>query len=157
MRNKYSFIIVIIFFIGGFFLINQPSPNSNLDKPQNGPQDIKYVKIGGTSVKVDLALTREEQAEGLSGRNGLKENEGMLFIFETPDTYNFWMKDMNFAIDMIWLNEGKEIIYIKKDARPESYPAVYGPEENAKYVLEVASGFSEKNNLKVGDTALFTY
>jgi uncharacterized membrane protein (UPF0127 family) len=105
-------------------------------------------------MKVELALTKEEQAQGLSGRNELRETEGMLFIFPQSGKYNFWMKDMNFPIDMIWVGEDMKVIYIKKDARPESYPEMYGPakgEQDAKYVLEVVSGFSEKNNLKEGD------
>ena len=70
------------------------------------------------------------------------------------------MKDMNFSIDMIWISENMKVVYIKKNARPESYPESYGPEGNdkpAKYILEINSGFSEKNNLKIGDSVLFTY
>ncbi len=122
-----------------------------------GPKDIKGLVIAGQSIKVDLALTDPVREQGLSGRNPLEENEGMLFVFEHPDKYNFWMKDMNFPIDMIWLNTDMKVVYIKKDARPELYPEEYGPEENATYVLEIASGFSEKNNLKIGDRATFTY
>jgi len=145
-----SFAIVIIFFIIGAFLINQPVKNL-------APENIKYVKIAGQNVKVDLALTEEIQAQGLSGRVSLKDNEGMLFIFPQSGNYSFWMKDMNFPIDMIWLNENKKVIYIKRNARPEFFPESYGPDENSKYVLEVISGFSEKNNLKVGDRVEFGY
>ena len=125
---------------------------------------IRYVRIAGVNIRVDLALTSTEQERGLSGRNILNNNEGMLFIFKYPGHYPFWMKDMNFPIDMIWLGEDLKVIYIKKDARPESYPATYGPEDvptqvgiptevGTKYVLEVVSGFSDKNNLQVGDRA----
>ena len=145
-----SFIIVIIFFIIGFFLINQPVKNL-------APENIKYVKIAGQNIKIELALTEETQAQGLSGRLLLKEDEGMLFVFERPGNYSFWMKDMNFPIDIIWLDEYKKVIYIKKDARPELFPESYGPETNSKYVLEVVSGFSEKNNLQVGDRVEFEY
>ena len=79
----------------------------------------------------------------------------MLFVFDKPGQYPFWMKDMNFAIDIIWIGEDLRVVYIKKDARPELYPETYTPTENAKYVLEVPAGFSEKNNLKVGDSASF--
>ena len=120
--------------------------------------NIKYVKIAGQNIKVELALTSAEQTQGLSGRPNLNENEGMLFVFTNPGKYPFWMKDMNFSIDIIWLSEDLKAVYIKKYARPESYPETYGPGENdgnAKYVLEVMSGFSDKNNLKVGDSAEF--
>jgi hypothetical protein len=170
MKKIFSFIIVIIFFLVGFFLINSsshPTP-SPIPDARGGigvrSEDIKYVKIAGQNIKVELALTPAQQEQGLSSRQGLAEglaeNTGMLFVFTNPGKYPFWMKDMNFPIDIIWLDENGNIVYIKKDARPELYPETYGPgpsDSEAKYVLEVISGFSDKNNLKVGDSALFTY
>jgi len=150
MKKESSFVLVLVFIVVTLFLISGNSTKYNLIK-------IKEVYLAGQSIKVDLALTPEEQAQGLSGRSELKENEGMLFVFEKPGIYPFWMKNMNFAIDMIWISETREIVYIKKDARPENFLETFGPEENAKYVLEVVSGFSEKNNLKEGDKVLFTH
>ena len=145
--NRNIFILIIVFLVG-FFLINYfPSKKEN----------IRYVKIVGQDIKVDLADTNESRAQGLSGRSDLKENEGMLFIFEHEGVYPFWMKDMNFDIDIIWINKDLKVVYVKKNATPESYPKTYIPSENAKYVLEVLSGFSDKNNLKIGDSVLFTY
>lgn len=132
-------------------------------------ESIKYVHIAGQNIQVELALTPQEQAQGLSGRRGLKEGEGMLFVFPRPGKYSFWMKNMNFPIDIIWLadppllSEGGarggdlKVIYIKKDAQPESYPETYEPDRNAKYVLEVTAGFSQKNNLRAGDKVQFIY
>ena len=145
-----SFIIIVIFFLVGIFLVGQPEKNLM-------PENIKSVKIAGQNIKVDLALTDSEIVQGLSGRRDLKDNEGMLFVFDRPGNYPFWMKDMNFSIDMIWIDENMKVVYIKKDARPESYPVTYGPNESAKYVLEVVSGFSDKNNLKAGDAVGFVY
>lgn len=126
----------------------------------NNSKTIKSVQIAGQNIKVELAITADEQQKGLSGRNNLKEDEGMLFVFKDSGNYSFWMKDMNFPIDMIWIGEDLKVIYIKKNALPESYPESFGPEisdKNVKYVLEVVSGFSDKNNLKIGDSVLFTY
>jgi uncharacterized membrane protein (UPF0127 family) len=119
--------------------------------------DVKGVKVAGRSVKVELALTPAAQTQGLSGRAGLSEDTGMLFVFAQPGKYYFWMKDMNFAIDMIWIGEDMKVIYIKKDARPAQYPDTYGPDQDAKYVLEVVSGFSDTYNLNPGDVVRFTY
>jgi uncharacterized protein len=156
MKNKnfvISFFIIIIFFLVGFLLINQPTKILKTE-------DIKSINIAGQNIKVDLALTEAEQAQGLSGRPSLAEDEGMLFVFANPGKYLFWMKDMNFPIDMIWLSSDLKVVYIEKNATPESYPETFGPGPNdgeAKYVLEVVSGFSDKNNLKVGDGMEFTY
>jgi len=151
MRKFLSgFVLVIAFFLIGFLLIGRTARNL-------APEDIKYVKIAGQDVKVDLALTPSEQTQGLSGRSGLPEDSGMLFVFDKPGKYFFWMKDMNFPIDIIWLGEDMKVIYIKKNALPESYPELYGPEADAGYVLEVGAGFSDKNNLQIGDSAQFIF
>lgn len=150
MKNKNIFfiLIIIIFFVAGFFLINYSPKNFDISK-------IQYVKIAGKTLKVDLALTPEAQEQGLSGRAGLKEDEGMLFVFNQAGQYSFWMKDMNFPIDIIWIGEDLRVVYIKKNALPGSYPETYGPEGISRYVLEVSSSFSEKNNLKEGDKVEF--
>lgn len=157
MKNKkkifFSFVIVTIFLLIGFFLINHSVKKPILSTPAN----IKYLEIGGQRVKVDLALTSAEHTQGLSGRKELTLNEGMLFVFNKPDKYLFWMKDMNFPIDIIWISEDMRIVYIKKDARPELYPETYGPNVDAKYVLEVMNGFSDINNLREGDSVKFIY
>ncbi|HYD90647.1 MAG TPA: DUF192 domain-containing protein, partial [Flavobacterium sp.] len=123
-------------------------------------QDKKFVEIAGTRINVKLAATPEERERGLSGSEKLQEDEGLLFVFDEPGEYVFWMKDMNFAIDIIWILESetgdKRIAYIKKDAKPDSYPETFGDGVIAKYVLEVNSGFSEKNNLKKGDKIEFS-
>jgi uncharacterized membrane protein (UPF0127 family) len=148
-RNIFYILVVIVFVFLCFFLIKTNS-SKNLEVEQ-----IQYVKIAGKILKVDLALTPEAQEQGLSGREKLKEDEGMLFVFNYTEQYPFWMKDMNFAIDIIWIGEDLRVVYIKKNATPESYPETFLPDQNAKYVLEVLSQFSEKNNLKVGDRVEF--
>jgi len=145
-KNLIYFSILIVFIVITFFLLN----NSNSVIDSNN-----YLKIAGQKIKIELVSTPSKLAQGLSGRAGLKENEGMLFVFEQAGNYSFWMKDMKFSIDIIWLSEDKKVVYLKKDARPESFPEMYGLKVNAKYVLEVISGFSEKYNLKVGDKVEF--
>jgi hypothetical protein len=135
-------VLIITVFIAGLFLL----------KNNNKEENFQHVIINGVTLKVDLATTSKEQEQGLSGRVGLKEDEGMLFIFDKPAPYAFWMKDMNFPIDMIWFGEDMHVVYIKRNATPESFPETFTPNQNAKYVLEVVSGFSDKNNIKDGDT-----
>ena len=146
MKNI-AYLILISFFVLFLFNINQ----------KQDPTETKIVSVRDMKVKVDLALTLEEQGQGLSGRESLKEDEGMLFVFEKPGQYSFWMKDMNFPIDIIWIGENLKVVYIKENVLPESYPETYGPDRDAKYVLEVISGFSEKNNLKIGDRVEFAF
>ena len=144
--KKYIIFLVIVFFIIFVVSINPPR------LVEEGVGGGNTVKIGGQTIEVDVADTPAEQAQGLSGREGLAEDEGMLFIFDKPGIHGFWMKDMKFTIDIIWLDEDMRIVYIKENARPELYPETYGPDDGTSmYVLEVVSGFSQMNNLKVGD------
>ncbi|MEK7088861.1 MAG: DUF192 domain-containing protein [Patescibacteria group bacterium] len=145
----FSWILIIIFSFFGFLLIKNNSYKSF------EINQIYSVKIAGKILKVELALTPEAQERGLSGRKELKEDESMLFIFNHTGKYPFWMRDMNFPIDIIWIGENLRVVYIKKDAKPESYPETFTPNQDVKYVLEVFSSFSEKNNLKEGDKVEF--
>ena len=139
-KSIFSFVAVALLIIVGFLLITS--------KAEEG-----YLNIAGQKIKIEIADTPEAQSRGLSGRKSLPETEGMLFVFEQPGKYAFWMKDMNFAIDMIWLTEDLKVVFIKKNATPDSYPTSFVPEENAQYVLEVVSGFADKHGLEVGDEA----
>jgi len=146
------FIIIIIFILIISFLLINKNKNSenNFDV-----RHTKYVKIGDEIIKVDLALTPTEQELGLSIKDNLKNDEGMLFIFNNSGVYPFWMKDMSFPIDIIWIGDDFRIVYIKKDAKKDSYPEIFDPNKNSKYVLEVNALFSEKKNLKEGDKVEF--
>jgi len=111
------------------------------------------VVIAEQSIPVGIADTDEKRVKGLSGTESLKSNEGMLFVFDRPDNYSIWMKDMNYSLDIIWLNESKEIIYIEENISPKTYPKLFVPSEKALYVLEVNAGFVENSGIKVGDQA----
>ncbi|MFZ3015529.1 MAG: DUF192 domain-containing protein [Minisyncoccia bacterium] len=152
LKKFLPFVIVIIFLIiiSCFLFIKNIFFNKNFEG-----NNINYVKIAEQILKVDLALTPKSQEQGLSGRDSLKEDEGMLFVFEKKGKYSFWMKDMNFPIDIIWIGKDLRVIYIKKNAQPESFPETFGADQDANFVLEVISGFSEKNNLKEGDNVKF--
>ena len=91
MQNKKNFIKWILFVLLVFFLGLNFFNSKNTEEIQP-IQNVGYVKLGGISIAVELALTPESQAQGLSGRDRLGENEGMLFVFDRPDKYSFWMK-----------------------------------------------------------------
>lgn len=111
--------------------------------------------LGGKTFSVDVADTVYTQAKGLSNRQSLGYNEGMLFIFKDVDIHGFWMKDMLFPIDIIWMDENLKINHIEKSLSPETYPKVFSPEAPAKYVLEIASGQADLLKVKIGDVVEF--
>jgi uncharacterized membrane protein (UPF0127 family) len=111
----------------------------------------------GYCVKAEVKDTLEDRALGLMFREKLDEDKGMLFIFEKPDTYSFWMKNMKISIDIIFLNENKEIVSIHEKVLPcFSDPCpMYGPDEPSLYVVEVQEGFSKKHGLEEGQKIEF--
>ncbi|MFC2154202.1 DUF192 domain-containing protein [Candidatus Altiarchaeota archaeon] len=100
-------------------------------------------------VEVEIADDRQEISRGLMFTQVLAEDQGMLFVFPKEETTSFWMKNTLIPLDMIWITEGGEIIYIEHSAQPcRSDPCrTYGPNSPAKYVLEVNGGYCSKNNV----------
>lgn len=91
-------------------------------------------------IRVEVAESGEEKAQGLSGRNCLDPDSGMLFAYDHSGDYCFWMKDMKFAIDMVWLDDEKKIVTIKDRVSPATYPESFCPSIPARYIVEVAAG-----------------
>lgn len=108
---------------------------------------LPVITVQGSPVSVMIADTEKERAKGLAGKNALPSRQGMLFIFDKDDRWGIWMKDMRFAIDIIWIDADGNIIDIAQHATPESYPHVFVPEKPARYVLEVSSDFTEIRNI----------
>ena len=113
------------------------------------------VSLGGVNVTASLSTTPDSQSKGLSIKDSLNEKEGMLFIFESPQKYSFWMKDMKFPIDIIWINSTGKIVHIEKNLSP-CYLLLpcpsYAPNNDSLYVLEVVSNFTNKFGVSVGDS-----
>src|SRR3989344_2558804 len=109
------------------------------------------ITINDVVVEAERADSFLKRQQGLSGRKQLKENGGMFFIFDKPAAYPFWMKDMEFPIDIIWIDENYRVVDITKNALPESFPKIFLPSKPVKYVLEVNAGFADKNNISVND------
>lgn len=122
-----------------------------LDRVQKMDQ---VVSIGGKTYSAEIARTESERAKGLSGRDGLASNKAMLFVFEADGYHGFWMKDMKFAIDIVWLDSNKKVVHIERNVPPHSVPRQsYWPPELARYVLELAAG--QAAGVSIGETAVF--
>ena len=111
----------------------------------------KKIIVGGKWVDVEIVDTEEKRIQGLSGREQLDVDTGMLFVFDTPDFHGIWMKDMNFNIDIVWVNAEYEIVHLVEDATPESYPKVFTPPQKSLYVLELPAGFIKSSGIALGD------
>lgn len=114
------------------------------------------VLVGGVKVKAEIADNPLTQTKGLMFHKPLAEDEGMLFKFRHENYYAFWMINVSFPIDMIWIDSGKEIVYVVEHAEPCFLACkAYVPTAKAKYVLEVKAGFVKEHKVKVGDAVKF--
>jgi len=107
------------------------------------------VKINGHVFQADVVSTTEQREKGLRGRDGLPTDGAMLFVFPQAGIYAFWMKDMRFDLDIIWIENGK-IAYIARNV-PYSSLEVIHPPVLADKVLEINAGLSDKYGFQVGD------
>lgn len=136
-------IIIVLIFITAFFLIWHFllfTPTSN----------IINLKINSTNYKIELAKTISQRTKGLSKRESLCPNCGMLFIFGFETDLPFWMKDTLIPLDMIWLDKTGKIVDIKTATETNSQK-IYQNQSPAQYVLELNANDSQKLNLKIGD------
>ena len=104
------------------------------------PEQTAVLSFMGQQRTLLVAQTAQQLETGLGGRASLPLNEGMLFVFNTPAIQCFWMKDMHFPLDIIWLDASKYVVYILPDVSPDTYPQSFCPPSLAQYVIELNSG-----------------
>src|SRR4030067_3857506 len=137
-------ILVLLFLAGiGFFLL--PKLGYNIIPPKKPIAIIKNQKI-----ELLVVRSQKEKEIGLSSHKNLPNNQGMLFPFDKPGYYSFWMKNMKFPIDIIYINDNK-IVTIYENAKvpivSQGNPPIYNPTSPADTVLEINAGLSKKYNL----------
>ena len=106
--------------------------------------------IGEVAVEASVARTPEERQRGLSGTPFLPPGVVKLFVFEESEKWGFWMREMSYPIDILWLNEAARVVHIESDVHPNTYPEVFTPNVPALYVIETAAGFSAAHNIRLG-------
>ena len=118
------------------------------------------VRIGSAIVfsdfLVELALTADEQIQGLSGRLVLETDTGMLFVYEMQRKHTFWMPDMHFPLDIVWIGSDCTVADVTLNAlppepgQPNQDLPLYSPESPVQYVLEINAGEAEAKGIKAG-------
>jgi len=123
---------------------------------RRSPTKYTTVKIGDVKIRAEIADTLIKRTKGLMFKKILPENEGMLFIFDNEGYHSFWMMNMSFPIDIIWINKEKKVVDISKNTQPCKLScSTYKPKEKAIYVLEVKANFTEKHGVKIGSSLKF--
>lgn len=110
------------------------------------------MRLGNRNFNLEVADTNELIIKGLSGRKSLKADHGMIFIYEKPDLYSFWMKEMRFPLDFIWIRENSVVDLSENIPAPsnENIPVIV-PRNPVDKVIEVKAGTIKSINLKIGD------
>jgi len=117
------------------------------------------ITASGIEIPVEVADTSQKRSLGLGKRSGLKKDWGMLFVFDKRKTHRFWMKDMQFALDIIWLDNYR-IVHILRNVQPGilgEKPTILEPPEAANFVLEIAAGRAAELRLKQGDLLKYNF
>ncbi len=139
MKNYFKFIFLIVLLVVVSGCVKKVEKN-------------KILIINNKVINIEIADDFRERVQGLSGRDSLCDDCGLLFLFDNKDKHSFWMKDMKFSIDIIWIDDDK-IVYIVENAllsNGDNIPS-YIPMAEADKVLEVNNGFIKENNIKLGD------
>ena len=152
-KNKIIFSIIIGVLIAvsiGIYTSTQQNKEGDVGLANSGLEE-KTLTVGTAVLQVEIVQTAEQKITGLSHRPTLAEGRGMLFIFDTDDTHGIWMKDMQFPIDIIWIDAAMKVVHIEKSVAPDTYPQAFTSPTPARYVLEVPAKYTE-GRIAVGDT-----
>lgn len=156
MEKRHHVTLILIFFVlalglvASWFILPALLPS---DDSAAAADQVTYAvwEYADRCFILDVADTVEDRRQGLSGRPALEENRGMLFLYDLSGEYGFWMKDMNFPLDIIWLDDADTVVTILPSVAPETYPKVFYPTESARKVIEVSAGVADELGMKIGD------
>lgn len=140
----YTFIFFLALIVGGLALFTNHT--LSLKHCTQTPT----VHLGGKVFMITIADTPSSRTQGLSGTPSLAQNAGMLFVFSSSSKKEFWMKDMAYPIDIIWIDAEWRVTGVVSEASPDSYPASFPSPINTRYALEVNAGVAATLGVGVG-------
>lgn len=166
LKDNRLLLLVVVILVGimGFsiwgmyetFIVAKKTPMSS--QPEQATYDttcLRLVQDTECIATLEIADDDAKRIKGLSGRESMAEDRGMLFVSDTVEKQCFWMRDMQFSLDMIWVDESKRITQIEENITPETYPQQYCSPDKDKYVIELNAGQSKALGLKTGQTLVF--
>ena len=110
----------------------------------------KTVQVGSTKIQAELAKNSDQQQQGLGNRPCIEKNQGMLFVFNKPRRYPFWMKDMRFPIDIVWIGADHKVVGLDVNLQPSTYPDSFEAAKPVQYVLELQANRADSLGLVLG-------
>lgn len=149
MQKGWQLSILVLALVGAFWLGKESG------KESEAAVILKNLKVGQSTIRVEIADNSAAWAKGLSGKESLAEDEGMLFVYPSPQRLSFWMKEMKFPLDMIVVHNLR-VIEIHRDIRSpkegeDGRKIGVKTVAEAEMLLEVNAGWAERHGIKVGD------
>ena len=111
-----------------------------------------HKRSSGETFTLEIADTRLKQIRGLTRRESILKNYGMVYVLDAPSRYAYWMKDMQFATDVVWLDAFYRVIDLQERITPDTYPKIFEPDQPALFVLEFLSGSVKKAGITLNGT-----
>jgi hypothetical protein len=121
------------------------------------PAVVALTLPSGKVLQVEVMVSDEDRAMGLMFRPSLPQDRGLLFVFDSSEFHGFWMKNCRFPIDMVWLDDAKQVVHVAEAVPPckaEPCP-VYQPLRRARYVVELNAGQARREKAIVGSALRF--
>ena len=146
-RYFYPCLLVFISLASLVILFSYRTQSSSYESLSSG-------EFGGVSLRVEFATTTVARERGLSGRENIPDDYGILFVFPKDGYYGFWMKDTLVPLDIFWLDDKGHVVFIAQDVATSTYPNVFYPSAPARYVLETAAGFARRYTIATGTLLL---
>jgi uncharacterized membrane protein (UPF0127 family) len=149
MKILIDCIVIVALILAGYFVYDQYGVA--IKNTFFSEHHYNTLYVGKTPVNVTVADDDAERKQGLGGIRELGEKEGKLFIFEKSARHGFWMKDMIIPIDIIWVDDNLKVVFIAENVQPDTYPSIYAPTSDARFVLETNAHFVSSFRVSVGD------
>lgn len=156
MKNK-RIILIFILTIGLLITWLSTTKHATPNKYTN-EGIVEIIFENGSKIHAEVANSLSERVRGLSGRESLAPNGGMLFIFEKTEKPTFWMKDTLIPLDILWIDSNKEIVQIEKSAEPCITDGCkrYSSKYPVLYVLETPGGWTTQNAIRENTAVSFS-
>lgn len=113
------------------------------------------LRVGAAAFRVAVADSDKERRRGLSGVHTMDPSEGLYFVYPTPRPLHFWMKEMQFPIDILWIGNDHKVVHIVENVGPETFPTVFHWPHPAQYALEINAGRAREVGIAIGDMVVF--
>lgn len=157
-----QFILLVILIFGGLYYYSLSTKDGDINSPfLSQPRSSSTLVINSNTLKVEVADEDSERKKGLGGRVSLGTDEGMLFVYERAGIHTFWMKDVSFPLDFIWIN-GSTVVDITENVPPptigqtDNELARYSTLKENDKILEINAGTVQRLNIKIGDTIVLS-